>query len=126
MTTALWKLPVPSTALLDGGPVFEKRLGREVAIRLRHEADDADAVTTVLVFEGVEAFKCTYYKACDRSMLEAYDRLVDRGRTGWLDELVANLSRAGANSDGLVHTMITFDDGPCYEIVCRTFRVEDS
>jgi hypothetical protein len=48
-------LPVPSTALLDGGPVFETRLGGEVALRVRGTLAEIDvggrtvAVTAVVV-----------------------------------------------------------------------------
>lgn len=121
-----WTLPVPSTALLDGGPVFEKRLGREVALRLSYEGEDDALHTSAIVFQGVEAFKCTYYRARDTLMLDAYDRLVDRGLSAWLEEVHANLKKNGGDPHKLVHLMISFDDGPTYEIVCRDFRVEES
>jgi hypothetical protein len=58
-------------------------------------------------------------------MLEAYDQLVDRGPSVWLDEVSVNLKRNGAQAQGLKHLMINFDDGPAYEVVCLSFRVED-
>ncbi len=124
-TNVQWTLPVPSTALLDGGPVFEKRLGREIALRFSYESEGDGRRTSGVVFQGVEAFKCTYYRARDASMLEAYDKLVDRGPSAWLEEVRSNLKRSGGNAHGLVHMMINFDDGPTYEIVCRSFRVEE-
>jgi hypothetical protein len=124
--TVKWTLPVPSTALLEGGPVFEKRLGREVALRFSYEVTDDDARrTSAVVFLGVEAFKCTYYRARDASMLEGYDKLVDRGPSAWLDEVSTNLTKNGADTQGLVHLLINFDDGPAYEVVCRSFAVEE-
>jgi hypothetical protein len=84
-----WTLPVLSTALLDGGPVFEMRLGREVALRFSYEGEDDERRTGAVVFRGVEAFKCTY-RARDASMLEAYDKLVDRGPSAWLEEVSAS------------------------------------
>jgi hypothetical protein len=120
-----WTLPVPSTALLDGGPVFEKRLGREVSFRFSYEWGDDARRTAALVFAGVEAFKCTYYRAGDASMLQAYDQLVDRGASAWLTEVCANLKKNGGVAEGLIHLMITFDDGPTYEVLCRSFRVEE-
>jgi len=39
ITNVQWTLPVPSTALLDGGPVFEKRLGRAVALSFSYEGE---------------------------------------------------------------------------------------
>lgn len=121
-----WILPVPSTALLDGGAVFEKRLGRVVALRFSYEAEDDALRTSAVVFHGVEAFKCTYYRARDPSMLEAYDRLVDRGASAWLEELRSNLKENGGDPQGLIHLMIGFDDGPTYEVVCRGFRIEEN
>jgi hypothetical protein len=57
-------------------------------------------------------------------MAEAYDRLIDRGVTAWLADVVANLGLYDQDASGLVHLMINFDDGPCYEFLCRGFRVE--
>jgi hypothetical protein len=119
-----WTLPVPSTALLEGGPVFEKRLGREVSLRFSYESAD-EVRTSTIVFVGVEAFKGTYYRARDASMLEAYDKLVDRGRSAWLEEVSSNLRKNAGDAHGLVHLMINFDDGPAYEAVCRSFRVDE-
>ncbi len=121
----LWTLPVPSTSLLDGGPAFEKRLGRDVAIRFSYESEDDSRSSGALVFQGVEAFRCTYHRARDASMLEAYDKLVDRGSSAWLEEICGNLMRNGGDARGLLHLMIDFDDGPAYEVVCRSFRVEN-
>lgn len=123
-TIVLWTLPVPSTALLDGGPAFEKRLGREVAIRFSYESEDDERRSEAVVFQGVEAFKCTYYRARDASTHEAYDKLVDRGPSEWFEEVCANLKKNGGEAQGLAHLMINFDDGPAYEIVCRSFLIE--
>jgi hypothetical protein len=121
----LWALPVASTALLGAGPVFDQRRGREVTLSFSYEgeADEIRAVT--LVFEGTEAFKCSYYRARSASVLVAYDKLVELGSTPWLEELAANLKRNGDDASSLVHMMIDFDDGPTYEIVCRSFRVDE-
>ncbi len=124
-TNVQWTLPVPSTALLDGGPVFEKRLGREVGLRFSYEGKDYARRSGAVVFEGVEAFKCTYYRAGDPSMLEAYDKLVDWGSSAWLEEVRSNLKRNGGEPKGLVHLMLGFDDGPTYEVVCRSFRIDE-
>lgn len=123
MPTTLWQLPVPSTALEGGGPVFQKRPRREVALRMSYETD-AGEQELALVFEGVEAFKATYYRARGDSMLESYDRLTDLGRTSWLSEVSTNLRRHGDDPSGLAHLMINFDDGPCYELICRSHRLD--
>jgi hypothetical protein len=35
------------------------------------------------------------------------------------------LKKNGGKGGELVHLMIDFDDGPTYEVVCRSFRIED-
>jgi hypothetical protein len=123
MSQTVWKLPVPSTALVGSGPVFEKRPGRQVAISFSHEVDDEEEASA-LVFDGIEAFRCTYLSACEPAMLEAYDQVMDRGQTDWLAAVRAAVSRRGGKADEIRHLMIFFDDGPCYEVLCRSFRVE--
>ena len=63
----------------------------------------------------------------------AYDKIVDLGETSWLTEVKNQLRRYGdlvlsSPSHGpleqLAHLMINFDDGPCYEFICRSFRFE--
>jgi len=90
MATTLWELPVPSTALERGGPVFEIRRRREVALLMSYESDNGEEMVA-LVFDGVEGYKATYYHARAAWTLEAYDRLVDLGQTEWLSEVTANL-----------------------------------
>jgi hypothetical protein len=124
MAKMLWQLPVPSTALL-GDPVFEIRLRREVALRMSYETDEGERVVA-LVFDGVEALKVTYYRARGDGMREAYDRLVDQGQTAWLGEISGNLKQHGGDAIGLAHLMINFDDGPCYEVICRSHRLEST
>jgi hypothetical protein len=123
MAMILWELPVPSTALEDGGPKLVMFPRREFALRMSYEESDEDRLVT-LVFEHVEAFKVTYYHARSTAMLDAYDRLVDLGHTNWLIEISANLDGHGESPIGLLHLMINFDHGPCYETVCRSHRLE--
>lgn len=100
-----------------------KRPGREIGIEYAYE-DDAGERKETLVFEGVEAFRCRYLTALGAECLEAYDAINDRGATPWLKEVKDAVDAHGADSSGLKHLMITFDDGPCYEFVCRGHRVE--
>jgi hypothetical protein len=77
----IWKLPAPSTALLGPRPVFEKRQERLVVISFSYESHEGEQAS-VLLFEGVEAFKFAYLSAAEP--LEAYDRVMDRGETDWI------------------------------------------
>ena len=86
---------------------------------------DRDAVK--LLFDGVEAYKATIYEACtDEMVCAAYDRVVDLGATPWLAEVTIELSHHGAVQSGLQHLMIYFDDGPCYEFICRSFEAREN
>jgi len=123
MNTELFKFAVPLTSLL-GDPKFDQLLGRKCRISYRYESEREGFTTAEqLVFDGVESFKCTYFVACDLDMLEAYGRVVDVGRSLWLKGVTRNLSQASWNSKDLMHLRIFFDDGPCYEFICRSFDV---
>lgn len=124
MATMAWKLPVPSTALIDGGPKFEVLLRRVLALRMLYEADEGLREVT-LFLEGVEAYRVTLYRARSDAMLVAYDRLISLGESDWLREVAQNLGTHGGDASGIAHLMINFDDGPCYEFICRTHRVEE-
>jgi hypothetical protein len=124
MMQQVWKLPVPSTSLMGGGVVFEKRLGREIALRFEIEGDSGELEAEWLVFSGVEAFKCTYGRACSEWMLGAYDQLMDVTNSPWLHDVAAQLARSGPVTPALRHLVIYFDDGPCYEVLCTVFRSE--
>ena len=118
MPEVVWKLPFPSSGL--SGVDFQKLPGRVCALT----CDDGENSPVRVVFEGVEAFKCTHLKACTVEMVETYDRLSDLGRTEWLESVREQVSVFGEDVDALRHLMIFFDDGPCYEFICRGFKVE--
>jgi hypothetical protein len=119
MPEVVWTLPFPSSGL--SGVDFQKLAGRICALA----CDDGENSSVRLVFEGVEAFSCTYHHACAHEMVKTYDKLTDLGRTQWLDSVRQQLSDFGEDLQSLRHLMIYFDDGPCYEFICRGFRVEE-
>lgn len=127
MNQVVWTLPVPSTALLHGC-VFQKLPRRGCALIFEYENDDGKVISLKLLFESMEAFKCTYEQACTPEMIRsAYDKLVDVNPSDWLTAIQGQLVSYGArNVDELRHLMIYLDDGPCYEFICRTFRAEES
>ncbi len=127
MIQLVWTLPVPSTALLHGC-VFEKLPRRACSLRCEYEDEDDNIVSLKLLFDGVEAFKCTYQGACTPEMIRsAYDKVVNMDRSEWLSAVTGQLVDFGVQDVGqLKHLAIYLDDGPCYEFICRTFRVEQS
>ncbi len=99
-------------------------LGRKCSLSYEYESEtNGSVVSEKLTFDDVESFRCTYYVACDVEMIQAYDRVLNLGRSKWLEQLKNNLDANKWNSSGLKHLRIFFDDGPCYEFICRSFEV---
>lgn len=120
MSIELWKLPVAPTALIRS-PNFVVLSKRQCKISMEFEGSSG-VVRTALLFEGVEAFKCTYLTSCSAEMLStAYGKLARLGSTPWLAETQNAGSRRSPIE--LQHLMICFDDGPCYEFICTGFRI---
>jgi hypothetical protein len=121
MSTELWRLPVPTTSLVEG-PDFNVLPKRQCEISFHIEGDDGETTRIGLLFEGVEAFKCTYLTSCTAEIFNtAYAKLVCLGKTSWLKELLKTYTDNSQSAKELQHLMICFDDGPCFEIVCVSF-----
>lgn len=54
----------------------------------------------------------------------AYGRLVSLD-SNWLDEVRKTGKKSPEAVESLRHLMITFDDGPCYELICRSWKVNN-
>jgi len=121
----IWKLPVPSTSLLDS-PQLHVLPKRCYALRLRSEGDEKDSLLT-LSFENVVAYRCTHDWGCSAETIgRAYDKLVDYGSTHWLDEIASLVHQRDQKlSKKLKHLGIYFDDGPHHEFVCGDVRVAE-
>lgn len=103
------------------GPFFEALTKRECELSCYVEGSEGER-RIALLFEGVEAYRCTYLTSCSAEMFNtAYGRLVNLGATPWLGEVLKTYSTSPLASKELRHLMICFDDGPCYEIVCASF-----
>lgn len=126
-----WKLPIPSTSFVKGprlNPGFESEL------TWSYEGDSEfvrdfrrGTVIQTLTFCGVVAYKCSYGFSCGSDLVKtAYDSLVDLGGTDWLRTV-----RAAASSDPstggecLKHVAIFFDEGPCYEFICKEAHLSE-
>src|SRR5260221_8598214 len=117
MSETLWKLPVPATALTRG-PTFRVHPKCQCEISFYVENDHGGDKRLNLMFEGVEAYKCTNPTSRSAEMVKtAYGKLVKLGATPWLDEVLKASAKASQPSKELQHLMICFDDGPCYEII---------
>lgn len=117
-----WRLPVAASALLHS-PAFVVLPRRESELRLLFEGDDGVATSIALHFSGVESYKCTFVTSCTAAMFSlAYGKLVSLN-SQWLEEVRSSGKKDQATIEALQHLMITFDDGPCYEIICRSWSI---
>ena len=95
---------------------------RQCELSFHIETDDGGDKRINLVFEGVEAYKCTHLSSCSAEMFNtAYGKLVRLGVTPWLGEVLGSSAKTSQPSRDLQHLMICFDDGPCFEIICVRF-----
>ncbi|MGF6243464.1 hypothetical protein P3T42_005228 [Paraburkholderia sp. GAS38] len=118
----LWQLPVPASSLLTS-PEFVVLPRRECELRMSIEGEDGEPASLSLRFVGVESFKCTFMTSCTPDMFNlAYGRLISLD-ANWLDEIRRSGRKDQSTIEALQHLMITFDDGPCYEIICRSWSV---
>lgn len=125
MSRILFELPIPSSALTRG-PSFVALLQRRCELSYYVETETGDRKAGI-IFEGVEAYKCTYMTALTVEMIEtAYDKLVSLDNSSWLAEIRESSHAYYVRRKGLPHLqhlMICFDDGPCYEVICVNFTL---
>jgi hypothetical protein len=115
--TELWRLPVAASAVMTG-PVFIELPRRSCELRLTVEGDDGTPVV-----EKLEIHKCTFMASCTEEMFNlAYGRLISI-ESRWLAEIRETGRKTQEIKEALKHLMITFDDGPCYEFICRSWGV---
>jgi hypothetical protein len=97
---------------------------RKCSLEYSYEDEqDSLIIFEKLIFDDVESFKCTHYKACSLKMIKAYCKVVVIGESVWLAEIKQNLSQAKVKAENLKHLRIYFDEGPCYEFICKSFEV---
>ena len=131
MSKQIWKLPVPATAITRG-PFFKVLLKRQCEISFLMDWDGSEE-EIALLFDGVEAFECTYLTSLgsiDREQRkEAYGAVISLEASPWLGKVKGSYLEycdgAHLPPKDLQHLMVCFDDGPCYEIICADFAVRD-
>jgi hypothetical protein len=132
MNRTLWEIPVPVTSIIRD-PVLKERTKRQCEIAFSFEAKTGEEKFETLVFEAVEALKCTYLTSLgsiDRDLRrQSYGSVISISKSPWLEELkksyIKYCASAKLTPKDLQHLMITFDDGPCYEFICVTFRAAE-
>jgi hypothetical protein len=128
MVEILRQLNPFTTPMCSGCPAFREALGRTCVLSFIVEPGDTYP-TLSLTFRGVEAYKCTYLTSCAIDMIKtAYEKVVRVYDTPWLLDTLSNYEPKRGNHvyKELMHLMIYFDDGPCYEFICTCFDASES
>jgi len=121
--TELWAFPVPATKVMKG-PFFVPSSRRECEISFIIEAEDDTLRRVALLFEGVEAYKCTYLTSISAEMFNtAYARIVRLDESYWMTQILKVYGSPKYHRPELQHLMVCFDDGPCYEVICTNVNV---
>jgi hypothetical protein len=126
MNEILWKLPRPATQIRNAGMIAGQ--GRQCELALQTDEELGVSERLLLVFEGVEAYRCTYLTAITEEMFKtAYGELVRLEKSDWLTAVRKRNGEFYApqkqKPKELQHLIICLDDGPCYEFICTHVRL---
>jgi len=123
MSNIVWKMKGPSTGLLREPKMFVMSR-RSSCLWWVTEEEAGGGRNEALVFSGIEAYKCTYFLAYSVELPSAtYDTLNDLGPTPFLAEICTKLKER-TNVSELKHFAISFDDGPLFEFIARSFEFQ--
>lgn len=82
---------------------------------------------SIVRFLAVQAYRVTQRDAMDGALFAAAEgAVVDRGATSWLAETEPHLDVRLWGPRDLRHLMVCPAGGPCYEFLCRDFKVIES
>ena len=120
----LWEMPFPSSSLAGGEISCETRRGDKLEIIIQV----SEKKSIRLGFHDVYSVRCTFEMACTGEMIDAYDQVVDVGKSDFLEAVVAQMQkREGVDAtSGIRHLRVYFDDGPCFEFICRSFTADQT
>jgi len=120
MSNIVWQSPAPSSGFLRGVNLHT-RPQREIALSFEFEDADEEMRKAELSFKDVVHYRTTYLAALRAEVIdEAYDRLVDLSESTELREVIAATQANGKGTD-YRHYRVCFDDGPCFDFMCRSF-----
>jgi hypothetical protein len=120
MPNVVWEMKGPSTGLIREPKLFVLQ-GRRTCLWWVAEEKAGGGRNEALVFAQVEAYKSTYFLGYSPEQMTA-DRLIDLGKSAWLEEVSGHL-RQRANVSELKHFAISFlDESPLFEFIARSFE----
>ncbi len=123
----IWKLPFPSTAMLQF-PNFNILPGPIFWIECEFDSDndyynDKKTVVT-LFFEGVVVQQLRFSSALDVRDVNAYDRVMQIGSSELQTMTLKAMLDRKRDIENIKHLRIHFDDGYCFDLICKNFRSE--
>lgn len=111
--STVWQLPTRSQEF-EKGPRIRQDTDERFVIAYDFELENGAYGWEELIFIGTVAFCFTASQHCTTDAVDAFDRLLDLGRTDWLKTIHQ------APSD-VRHYRIYFDDVGCYEVLAAGF-----
>ena len=120
MSKIAWQSPSPSSGFLRG-VTLHLRPQREIVLSFEFEDVHEEMRAAELSFKDVVHYRTTYLAALRADVIrEAYDCLVDLSESSELQEVIAATEANGKGTD-YRHYRVCFDDGPCFDFICRSF-----
>ena len=122
MKKVLWSLPLPA-GCITRGVRLEERKGREIVLSFDYEEDDVEGTIRhcELKFQSVVHFRTTYLPALTLEMVStSYNDVVELQSSDILSDVVVSMSE-DVKPRNYKHYRITFDDGPCYDLIASDF-----
>lgn len=116
----LWKFPFPTSGLAGDEVSCDVRRGDKIVLTIQVNEERR----IELRFTDVYAVRCTFDQACTLEMIEAYGALIDVGESEFLKSAIRQIKDTHHSIIGLRHLSIYFDDGPCFDFICRNFSVD--
>ena len=113
-----------SSGLLLLSPILTILPGRQYSLDCDYENEEnGETVQIKTLFTDIVAFKCTYLYALDVFLIKnAYEKIVELEQSEWKSEV---LNRLAKEREAYKHLAIVFDDGPCYEFICKDIDIPD-
>ncbi|MDR4308181.1 hypothetical protein IHQ68_16295 [Chelatococcus sambhunathii] len=120
MSEIVWRFPAPSSGF--GGVTVHFHPRREITLTFEFEDVNGTMRSGELSFKDVVHYRTTYLYALRPEMIEqAYDCVVDVGKSSDLNDMIAAMQAGGRPAD-IRHYQVCFDDGPFFEFFAASFE----
>lgn len=118
----LWKFPVPSTCIAEGGVKLIYPGGNAWLLFDYYDEKKNDVIfNTGILFDAVQAHRHSSEKFI-KSLLNAYDSLVEITESEWVNQL-REVNKEIADYWGIKHYAIFLDSNGLYEFIARDYKI---